>query len=517
MGFSDFYTPPSASWSAYNQWLAEQEAAKQQRSASGSNYGGLGQAAGTLAGMYAGKKLTDKATYQALAEWLGGGGAAELGAAEIPSLGAANALTGAEAALAPSDAALASWGLGEGGAEALAGAGSNAGSMGSTIAAASPYLGAAGIGLGGLGVYNATQMADKKKAALAGGMSGAGMGMGTAMLALGAANMWNPVGWGLLGGGALLGAGLGGALAHKTTKQRQAERWSDLYDKNYTGGQQFINWQNNAQEGLDAWKSDAEAQGAGAFLLDPNQGDAFQIAIKDTPTTVTPLSTWGEVAPQALVGDDYFGKWNEQQRYDLNKRLLQEKLFGHVKGGFEILDQARAAQIAQEIGAGQYDDDWRATAAKVLDDPNTAFDESQPGFNPNDIAASGRPAAPAPIPSTSPIAQATAGATAAGTPGSTAPIAAQATAWQQAEQNMAKPNFSVDLGAAFGGISGMVRPMALGSSGSSVAKALGDALGSVAAPSKPDYAKLVSEGKYRKGSKAAGGYVNNETGEWTAG
>lgn len=367
MGFSDYYSPPSASWSAYNQWLAEQEAANQQQGAKGSNLGGLGQAFGTLGGLYIGKKMLEKSTYQKLAELLSGSGGAELGAAEIPSLGAANALTGAEAALAPSDAALASWGMGEGGAEALAaGAGNTTGSLGSTLAAASPYLGAAGAGLGAYGIYNATQMADKKKAALAGGLSGAGMGMGTAMLALGAANMWNPVGWGLLGGGALLGAGLGGALAHKSTKQHQAERWGALDE-----GSQL------------------------AYAMNHPEGDD---GIWDT----------GKYAGQ---------EWTFEKALDLARE--DPKTFAGVLGNFQaggpewggIAGDLRDEIVRRNVAANNYKSDH----GDVLVGDEDLFRKIM-----GEVKGGGTtPVAPAVIPSTSPIAQSISnavGAVAAGAP-----------------------------------------------------------------------------------------------------
>lgn len=452
MGFSDFYTPPSASWATYNQWLAEQEAAKQQQqSGAGNSYGGLGGAIGTLGGMYAAKKLMDAKTYTGLAEALGYGNAAELGATQIPSLGAMNtagslAASNATAALAPSDAALASWGLGEGGAEVAAGAGSNAGSMGSSLAAASPYLGAAGLGLGAYGIYNATQMADKKKAALAGGLSGAGMGMGGAMLALGAANMWNPVGWALIGGGALGGAGLSAALAHKSTKQYQAERQQALRDKGITGYAAFM-------DQIDPSK-------------DPNYGkvpDFDNLRAEDV---------WGSEGAFSTFGNDWLGKYTEDQRRQISQALLDQKLFQGDHG--DVIIHSKNQDRAREIASG--------------------------------ILGGGVPAGTAPIPSSSPVAQAVGealGDLGAGTrPLESGSLWDQTTPWLQAERE------------AFANGAGGSGAWAVGApGGSSVAGALAGALQAA----KPDYAKLVAEGKYRKGSEAAGGYVNNETNEWVAG
>lgn len=381
---------------------------------------------------------------------------------------------------------------------------------GSTLAAASPYLGAAGLGLGAYGIYNATQMDDKGKAALAGGLSGAGAGMGGAMLALGAANMWNPVGWGLMLGGAGLGAGLGGMFAHKSTKQRQAERWQDLYGQDYTGQQDFINWQEGEKGNIKEWQEQQKALGAGNWDLDPTQEGAYQVSIQGKPVTVVPETVWGEVAPQDLVGNDYFGKWNEQQRYEFNKRALEQGLYEHRKGGFEFRDKDAAAALVQEIGSGTgWDEAWRApTQRKVLDDPST------PGYNEAEMAysRSGGSQAPASTPQApkapargegpAPLDWQTIGGQAGeaiiepilGYPGlETYPgTKPNTTPWLEAEREMWQ-NMNPSQGWAPG--------IALTEAGSTPT----------------DWEEKLRSGEYRRGSKAAGGYVNNQTNEWVAG
>jgi hypothetical protein len=221
----------------------------------------------------------------------------------------------------------------------------------SVLAGAAPYLGAAGAGLGAYGVYNATQMNNKRKAGLTGGLSGAGMGLGMGMAAplvgLG------PLGWGALGlmalGGGALGGGLGAGLAHKTTKQKQAERWGDLLDKNYTGVSDWYNaMQNNPQP-----SGDVNTQ------FEETRDEKF----------LRPQDIWGSADVINAAGNDYFGKWDFDKRKAFSQALLDQKLVNEKKGGIYV-DDEKAKAIAQQMSAGTFPS---SSSGQVVEQP--------PGYN----------------------------------------------------------------------------------------------------------------------------------------
>jgi hypothetical protein len=212
----------------------------------------------------------------------------------------------------------------------------------SMLGAAAPYLGAAGAGLGAYGIYNATQMHDKKQAALAGGLSGAGMGMGTGLLALGAANMWNPVGWGLIGGGALLGAGLGGLLAHKSTKQYEQERWGDAISKSAAPDSIKNAYALNHPEG-----------DTGVFVGGPHAGERWSFeAIKDMGKD-DPLGNFDLVLGHYQTYGDEWDKIPLDRRAEIIRRNLAMDNYESSKGDVLIKDAATAQRIKDEVMAAK--------------------------------------------------------------------------------------------------------------------------------------------------------------------
>jgi hypothetical protein len=184
-----------------------------------------------------------------------------------------------------------------------------------------PYLGAAGAGLGALGVYNATQMNDKKKGAMFGGLSGAGMGMGLGMAAplVG----MGPLGWGALGGmalgGAVLGGGLGGVMAHKTTKQIQADRWA-----NSGASPEIIN---AMAGGHDYFSGTGGEKSRDESMLTAD-------AIRVNPDNYNNIPDWD--------------KWTKAQQDEFLNDMLAKKKVSERKGGI-YYDDDYAKQKAEEI------------------------------------------------------------------------------------------------------------------------------------------------------------------------
>lgn len=156
-----------------------------------------------------------------LGEKLGiGGGTSPFAGAEAgaellsPTTGAAGAFQGATA-----------------GAEA--GLSNSALSGASTLSSVAPYLGAAGLVGGGVGLYQGLKNHDPKTSALGGAAMGLGGAAALPLLGFG------PVGWGALGLSALIGGGAGGLLGalsgmgDKDMWKTEGKRINALRDQGY--------------------------------------------------------------------------------------------------------------------------------------------------------------------------------------------------------------------------------------------------------------------------------------------
>jgi len=196
-----------------------------------------------------------------------------------------------------------------------------------------PYLGAAGAGLGAYGLYNATQMNNRSKAAKAGLLSGAGLGAGLGMAAplvgLG------PVGWGTLGlmalGGGLFGGGLAGLTAHESTKEAQQRRWGGLSE-----GAQGLFAANHPEGDDSVWDTGKYAGQEWTFekALDLARGD--------------PTHFQGVYGNMAALGDEYFNLSDEQQK-EFVRRNIEAGNYSSNKGDVIIQDHNLAQQIKNEI------------------------------------------------------------------------------------------------------------------------------------------------------------------------
>lgn len=187
-----------------------------------------------------------------------------------------------------------------------------------------PYAGAAGALLGGMGIYNATKMKNKGKAAIAGGLSGAGMGAGLAaaapLVGLG------PLGWGALGlmalGGGGLGAALGGAFGGQSTGEIQAERWGD------------VGVANPNPQGFDYFAGTGGEQSRDEKFLTPD-------AIRFNPDNYRAAADYGG-----------WDNWTKAQQDQFLSTLLNEGKVREKKGGI-YLDDDRALELAKEIRGGK--------------------------------------------------------------------------------------------------------------------------------------------------------------------
>lgn len=213
-----------------------------------------------------------------------------------------------------------------------------------------PYLGAAGALAGGYGIYNSIKNHDTK----AGAMSGAGMGAGLAaaapLIGLG------PLGWGAMGlmalGGAGVGAGLTEALGHKGTKEYQAQRKGELAKAGLRD--EFIYGGNDGSPG---WKDPENWQRKAGLITD--KGVLTKLGEKDA------ASNWGAHGILKAIGNDYFDKYNERQRYQITQAAIDNNLLKGDMGDIvskddDLLRSLIGGAIANEDYGAKYDA-WKAS------------------------------------------------------------------------------------------------------------------------------------------------------------
>lgn len=185
-----------------------------------------------------------------------------------------------------------------------------------TMAAAAPYV----LPAIGAGILTDTLMKDRGKGSnsirggLAGGIAAAPWAASLGPWGMGAA---------ILGGG-LLGLGGGGMLNHKSTKEYQAERRNALINAGVTGYEDFM-------KQIDPSK-------------DPNYGIAPDM------NALTPEQVWGTQGVFDTFRNDWFGKYSEDDRREISRRLIEANMFKSDKGDLIIHsdNQAQAKQIAAD-------------------------------------------------------------------------------------------------------------------------------------------------------------------------
>jgi hypothetical protein len=192
---------------------------------------------------------------------------------------------------------------------------------------------AGGLGLGA-GLYGLSE-AYKDKDPVMGAFSGAGAGLGGGMLAtaLGASAVPGP-GW-LLGGGALLGAGvgmLGGLFDKPSTRELVKERWIDLAKQSdpatQTFANQYLQYLDSDQAKEDAKIDFGELKKAGSL---------------------TPEQVWGGHGMFKTFGSDWLGTYTPDQRRQISQGLIDAGLLDSKKGDIVVNDAARAKQIRDQV------------------------------------------------------------------------------------------------------------------------------------------------------------------------
>lgn len=189
-----------------------------------------------------------------------------------------------------------------------------------------PYLGAGGALLGGLGVYKANQAGSAGQGAISGAGLGAGLGMAAPLVGLG------PLGWGGLGlmalGGGLLGGGLGaiGRIGDKDMWKTEGNKLKKLQDQGVYVPQGLIDsMPQNKGRSTEELVARAKASGGNVKFAESRKES--------------------DLAPQDIVGYAAFA----QNDPDWFKKPLQQRL--------AIAQQALGAGAVREHH-GTIDVDW---------------------------------------------------------------------------------------------------------------------------------------------------------------
>lgn len=196
----------------------------------------------------------------------------------------------------------------------------------SMLGSAAPYLGAAGAALGAKGIYDATQLKNRKSGAISGGISGAGMGLGAAaamapLLALG------PAGWAAmaLGGGAL-GAGMGGVMARESTDDKSKRRFGTL-----EGMAEDAAWKDIVNTGRQESVDDRDTWDLG----DDTSDAPIDLMTRSYGVLNTFGPEWAGVDPA--------------KRQEVVSRMVGEGLINSKQGDYLVENQDRAKEIYNEV------------------------------------------------------------------------------------------------------------------------------------------------------------------------
>lgn len=210
-------------------------------------------------------------------------------------------------------------------------------------AAAAPgagaYLGALGIPLSAAGIYKATQMKDKKAAGIAGGLSGAGLGL--SLSAAAPLVGMGPLGWGAIGLMALGGGGLGALAAHKTTRDVAREHSAKLAGQ----GQADPVW----QQYVGAMRE--QHNSAPPDLSKPFHGGQY--------------ASWDEYKKAGLDAGDLTGVYGNMNTFGpewahlgmdkqkaVTQALIDSNLYKSKKGEVVVTDENKARELYSNVLSG---------------------------------------------------------------------------------------------------------------------------------------------------------------------
>jgi hypothetical protein len=337
-----------------------------------------------------------------------------------------------------------------------------------------------------------------------------GIGQGAASGAM-IGSYWGPTG-AMIGApiGAVVGAGKV-AFGHKSTKEYQDQRKGELLDRGITGYADFINQLPQSTED------------------DPGYGKVPDM------DNLTAEQVWGTNGVFDTFGNDWLGTYSEDQRRRISQALIDKGLFRGDHGDLIIHsdDKEEALKTRDEVLAqGDSPASPAPTAAPSRGEgpaklPEGTVKNEQPVesggqiVQPNQSRVAKLPASQGAFLQGANLTPVTMGAL-----GESVAAQAKQPAWQALgeaaagwDPNVIMPMPQLPAGVVNwpGGDIGAMgwNPSADAGFNPGQASQAAAAFTQAAAPT--DWDAKMASGEYRKGSKAAGGYVNNKTNEWVAG
>jgi hypothetical protein len=116
----------------------------------------------------------------------------------------------------------------------------------------------------------------------------------------------------------------------------EQQRWQNVGDANLTGQRDFMT---------------QLAKDRAAGKVNP-AGVNTQFETTRDEQYLRPEDIWGSQDVMTAGGNDYFGKWNEDQRRKYSQGLLDAKLVQEKKGGVYLTDLDKARKMAADISGG---------------------------------------------------------------------------------------------------------------------------------------------------------------------
>lgn len=149
---------------------------------------------------------------------------------------------------------------------------------------------------------------------------------------------------------AVLGEKLGFFGNQKSTKEIQADRMQALVDNNTTGYGDYLKATTAAGPGPNEGGRVDNSNPATFVGYDANgKWVNNKFAASRNEADLMPEDVAGQTGPVEVFGNDWFGKYTNEQRTAISKVLLQNKLIQEKQAGIYITDPAAAKNLAAPI------------------------------------------------------------------------------------------------------------------------------------------------------------------------
>lgn len=158
-------------------------------------------------------------------------------------------------------------------------------------------------------------------------------------------------------------------MFHTSTKDIQKFRMANLLAQKVQGYEDLLKY-GDERKGVAQASYDVAAPDFVGFDPKTNVWINKKYAQSGDVADLKPYDITGSPLMFELFGDEYLGKWDEKQRYDMAQLLLEKGLIDPEKGGFLVTDEEQAKQIAADYLAGKltdFESTYEATKAIPTD------------------------------------------------------------------------------------------------------------------------------------------------------